>query len=47
VQAKLCERELRRFANEAGLKVTVAHLLPGTSKWNKIEQPLFAFITAN
>jgi hypothetical protein len=27
--------------------VTVAHLPPGTSKWNKIEHRLFAFITMN
>jgi Rhodopirellula transposase DDE domain len=47
VQVKLWKRELQRFANETGLKVTVAHLPPGTSKWNKIEHRLFAFITMN
>jgi hypothetical protein len=46
-QVKLWKRELQRFANETGLKVTVAHLPPGTSKWNKIEHCLFAFITMN
>jgi hypothetical protein len=46
-QVKLWKRELQRFANETGLKVTVAHLPPGTSKWNKIEHRLFAFITMN
>jgi hypothetical protein len=30
-----------------GLKVTVTHLPPGTSKWNRIEHRLFAFITQN
>jgi hypothetical protein len=38
---------LQGFANETGLKVTVAHLPPGTSKWNRIEHRLFAFITMN
>jgi hypothetical protein len=47
VQVKLWKRELQGFANETGLKVTVAHLPPGTSKWNKIEHRLFAFITMN
>ena len=27
--------------------MTVAHLPPGTSKWNRIEHRLFAFITQN
>jgi hypothetical protein len=27
------------------LAITVAHLPPGTSKWNRIEHRLFAFIT--
>ena len=44
---RLWKRELQRFANEAGLKITVTHLPPGTSKWNKIEHRLFAFITMN
>jgi hypothetical protein len=29
------------------LAVTVAHHPPGTSKWNRIEHRLFAFITQN
>ena len=45
VQLRLWKRELQGFANETGL--TVAHLPPGTSKWNKIEHRLFAFITMN
>jgi hypothetical protein len=28
--------ELARFAAEAGLAITVCHLPPGTSKWNRI-----------
>jgi len=46
-RVRLWKRELQRFANETGLDVTVTHLPPGTSKWNKIEHRLFAFITQN
>ena len=41
---KLCLQEL---ADETGLKVTVCHLPPGTSKWNKIEHRMFCHITEN
>ena len=44
---KLWKRELQRLANQTGLKITVTHLPPGTSKWNRIEHRLFAFITMN
>jgi hypothetical protein len=46
-QVKLWKCELQRLANETGLRITVAHLPPGTSKWNRIEHRLFAFITMN
>jgi transposase len=39
--------ELAAFAAETGLQVTVSHLPPGTSKWNKIEHRLFSQITMN
>ena len=39
--------ELAKFAAETGLQVTVCHLPPGTSKWNKIEHRLFSQITMN
>jgi transposase len=39
--------ELAAFAAETGLHVTVSHLPPGTSKWNKIEHRLFSQITMN
>ena len=39
--------ELARFATETGLTITVCHLPPGTSKWNKIEHRLFSQITLN
>ena len=47
VRVRLWKRELQNFANETGLSVTVAHHPPGTSKWNRIEHRLFAFITQN
>ena len=39
--------ELAAFAAQTGLHVTVCHLPPGTSKWNKIEHRLFSQITMN
>jgi Rhodopirellula transposase DDE domain len=39
--------ELAAFATETGLAVTVLHLPPGTSKWNRIEHRLFSAITMN
>jgi hypothetical protein len=39
--------ELAAFAAETGLVITVCHLPPGTSKWNKIEHRLFSQITLN
>lgn len=41
------KHELSRFAAEADLAITVCHLPPGTSKWNKIEHRLFAHISMN
>ncbi|WP_327335054.1 ISAzo13 family transposase [Streptomyces anulatus] len=38
---------LADLAAETGLEVTVCHLPPGTSKWNKIEHRLFSHITMN
>ena len=39
--------ELAAFAATTGLHITVCHLPPGTSKWNKIEHRLFSHITMN
>jgi hypothetical protein len=39
--------ELSAFAAETGLAITVLHLPPGTSKWNRIEHRLFPAITMN
>jgi Rhodopirellula transposase DDE domain len=47
VRVRLWKRELQRLADELGLAITVHHLPPGTSKWNKIEHRLFAFISQN
>src|SRR5580658_5415500 len=47
VRVRLWKRELQKLANETGMAITVADLPPGTSKWNRIEHRLFAFITQN
>jgi len=44
---RLWKLELQGFADELGFPITVCHLPPGTSKWNKIEHRLFSFITKN
>ncbi len=38
---------LAKLAAETGLRITVLHYPPGTSKWNKIEHRLFSFISIN
>jgi Rhodopirellula transposase DDE domain len=44
---RLWKVELQHLADETGLKITVCHFPPGTSKWNKVEHRLFAHITMN
>jgi hypothetical protein len=44
---RLWKVELAGLAAETGLALTVCHLPPGTSKWNKIEHRLFSAITMN
>jgi hypothetical protein len=46
-RTRLWKTELQRFADDTGLAVSVCHLPPGTSKWNKIEHRLFAYISQN
>jgi len=46
-RTRLWKLALQQFANDSGLKITVAHYPPGTSKWNKIEHRLFSHITQN
>lgn len=43
----LWKSELQKFSNESGLSIYVSHFPPGTSKWNKIEHRLFAYISKN
>lgn len=44
---RLWKVELQTLADELGFPISVCHLPPGTSKWNKIEHRLFSFITKN
>ncbi len=46
-RVRLWKTELQQLANETGLAITVCHLPPGTSKWNKIEHRMFCHITQN
>jgi Rhodopirellula transposase DDE domain len=46
-RVRLWKWELQRLANRTGLAITVCHLPPGTSKWNKIEHRLFSYISRN
>ncbi|NMR31201.1 ISAzo13 family transposase [Arthrobacter sp. SF27] len=39
--------ELAALADQTGLMITVCHLPPGTSRWNKIEHRLFSHISMN
>ena len=46
-RARAWKTELAALAAGTGLEITVCHLPPGTSKWNKIEHRLFSHITMN
>ena len=46
-RVRLWKIELQKLADELKFPITVCHLPPGTSKWNKIEHRLFSFITIN
>jgi len=46
-RVRLWKWELQKLADETGLDIAVCHFPPGTSKWNKIEHRLFAFISQN
>lgn len=46
-RTRLWKRELATLATQTGLSITVCHLPPGTSKWNKIEHRLFSQISMN
>jgi hypothetical protein len=47
VRNRLWKKELQQFATETGLTITMTHLPPATSKWNKIEHRLFSYISIN
>ena len=46
-RTRLWKTELQGLADETGLRISVCHFPPGTSKWNKIEHRLFSFISMN
>jgi hypothetical protein len=46
-RSRLWKVALQRLADAIGLRITVCHFPPGTSKWNKIEHRMFCHITEN
>lgn len=46
-RSRLWKVALQDLANTLGIRLSVCHFPPGTSKWNKIEHRLFSFITQN
>jgi hypothetical protein len=44
---RLWKIRLQSLADETGLRITVCHFPPGTSKWNQIEHRMFCHITEN
>ncbi len=44
---RLWKMQLQQLATQTGLTITVCHLPPATSKWNKIEHRLFSSISIN
>ena len=44
---RLWKLELQLLADELGFPISVCHLPPGTSKWNRIEHRMFSFISQN
>jgi transposase len=46
-RSRLWKLKLGELAARTGLEITVCHLPPGTSKWNKIEHRLFSAISMN
>ena len=38
---------MQRLADHIGLRLSICHFPPGTSKWNKIEHSMFCHITSN
>jgi transposase len=46
-RTRLWKVALQRMASTTGLRISVCHFPPGTSKWNKIEHRMFCHITEN
>jgi Rhodopirellula transposase DDE domain len=46
-RSRLWKVALQQLASTIGLRVTVCHFPPGTSKWNTIEHRMFCHITKN
>ena len=46
-RAKTWKAELKRFSDETGLEIQVAHYPPGASKWNPVEHRLFSQLAIN
>jgi transposase len=46
-RCRLWKVALQELADRTGLKLSVCHFPPGTSKWNKIEHRMFSHITQN
>jgi Rhodopirellula transposase DDE domain len=44
---RLWKVALQQLANDTGMRMTVCHFPPGTSKWNKIEHRMFSHISMN
>src|SRR5438445_11364405 len=44
---RLWKVALQELADTIGLRISVCHFPPGTSKWNKIEHRMFCHITEN
>jgi hypothetical protein len=46
-RSRLWKVALQRLADATGLRISVCHFPPGTSKWNKIEHRMFRHISMN
>jgi len=44
-RVRTLKTKLQSFAKETGLRISVCHLPPGSSKWNKIEHRMFCHIS--
>jgi hypothetical protein len=46
-RARLWKVGLQQVADQIGLRISVCHFPPGTSKWNKLAPRMFCHITKN